>query len=362
MAADNDPAYLTIKEYPILFWIMGFVFLAAGVWATAGALISQAETLIIGLLLLAIGLLFLLVFSTVTTIQADRVTGTLNLRYWSLIRSNAKEMSIAELASVEIESSHSSSSATYRIAFRKKSGEQIPLHSYYSSGYKEKENKARRISEFLGVPGPSGLGSTLQMISTALHPSFEQQQEGESSGVHWTIETNASGGLPITRWSTPDFRFEGSFLFLVQTPQGAINLPNPKWLGSLSGKLYHQVFHMFGFSDEDLPGIEGAKIYDLPKPGLGDSFTAYTNDSFGTQQLITPWVSTLLVDWVRQFPIQKGGSSNSGLLGQMGVLFSPQKLYLITFLSADTEKIDEMIRLGTGLAREAGIVKPEALH
>ena len=60
------------------------------------------------------------------------------------------EYALDEVTGAKVESSRDSDGdRTYRIDFTTKNGERIPMTSWYSNGYKKKQEAAALISEFL---------------------------------------------------------------------------------------------------------------------------------------------------------------------------------------------------------------------
>ncbi len=344
---------LVITEYPIVFWLIGGVALLFSL-----VIIPKKDGLVPGMGALTVALLFLVVFATITTIICDRPSGQISIRSRSLLRKSVKEYLFTDISSIEVESTHThghNQSPTYRIAFILITGESVPLHSYYSSGYFAKAKKANRLSEFMGLQGPSlHPENILQTLKQALVHPFQQVQQGETSGVSWAIETSTYGASPITRWVSSGYQSPGQFLLIVQKPEQSRGMPGAGFLSGLSSLLYRQLISMYGFAAEDTPGVESAQVVPLPSPGLGDHFTAYSSFPQAVQQIVTPWVTNLLDEWPRRYPMRLIQRAEPGLPGQLTVLFSPQKLYLVVFGAADEQQTQELIQLGTGLIREAG--------
>jgi len=95
-----------------------------------------------------IGLLMVLLTSRVA-IDLDRTKGLAIIRRTSLITSSTDEILLGDLAGAEVESSRGRDGTTYRVALVQRSGQRTPLTSYYSSGFKGKQDLADEINRFL---------------------------------------------------------------------------------------------------------------------------------------------------------------------------------------------------------------------
>jgi len=298
--------------------------------------------------------------SATLTVTADRLRGTLTLRYRSLLRTLVKDYALPQIASVEVDSTRSStssssrSSTTYRVALVLASGDKVPWRSYYSSGYSEKESKARQLREFLGVTGLNMSPATrFQAMRQLVTPSFTPGQEGTTEGVAWRLENAHFGGVPVSRWTSSDFRLPGSFLCLMQRP------PDPKaaqsgggLVGKISQILYRQVLNMYGINPGALPGFDTALPVEDLDLRLAPSFVSLTNDQSGAQQCLNPWVTTPLAEWVEQHPMKS--IQSDGQAGQLIVLFSPEGTFLTWLNAIAPEQMETITRLGVDLVRAQG--------
>jgi hypothetical protein len=359
MALTENSNELSITETPIALWLAGGAAMLLGGWV-----LVQEEGLAPGLIMLGFGALLALVLAQVTTIRADRAAGMLTITYRALVRRGLREVPLLEIEAAEVESSHSSrsSSRTYRVALAMKSGERIPLHGYYSSGYEAKERTARRINAFLGVERSLSEAGAFGSIRQALQASFTPAREGETNGIRWVVEMGRLGEAPMTRWSTAEASFPDGFLFLAQKPPGWKDGPGGGLLGALAGLLHRQLLSLYGFEEADLPGLEKARTLEPADPGLAACFSAFTTHPEEAQRRLNAWVANLLDEWARRFPLQAGSAGPAGAQdgqgsqvepGQLVALFAPRGLTLALFNIEGEAQIEEFIRLGAALAREA---------
>jgi len=175
---NSSDSRLVLRDIPILNFFFGLVFAAFG-----GYVIYQSGPVIM-LLFLAIGLAFLL-FSSVLTITADRITRTLKLEYRAALRHSRKEFSFDEIAGISIQIVRGSrGSKNFRVVLKGKDGQLIPFRSSSSTGSRGKERLADKFRDFIGVPGFDS--SPAGMTYAALASYTGQSQE--TDGVQWIIQ------------------------------------------------------------------------------------------------------------------------------------------------------------------------------
>jgi hypothetical protein len=351
---DNPNDTLTIRELPIVPWIVGVVLLATAGFTGVGASGDWTITAISGI----IGLLFL-GLSSILVVTADRRTGMLIIRRTSLFHRFVREIPIAEVAAVQLEASHShDSSPTYRIIVLTKANETIPLRTAYSSGTASKEAKARKLREFLGVGGAdSSLGGLFQMATSMAQQAFQKQQEAltgpeaaekVTDGVHWRIQTAAYGGMGITRWFTPDQTCPTGFVFLAQKVAG--QGPAAGLLGGLNKMLFHQLLGLYGYGKEDALGLDSADLLPAVDPRLDPHFSVFTSDPSAAHQFLNPWSVAPLVDWATRYPLKQMQKTNE-LFGQLTVMLSPRGLYVSCPGTLIPEAVEEITQLGVALVK-----------
>jgi hypothetical protein len=349
---DNQDNTLTIREYPLGEWGFGLLMLAVAAFTAAGARGDWSITLIAG----AAGLLFI-IFAAILVIQADRVNGTLTIRRTALLRRYVRAIPIANIASLQLEASRSSSS-TYRIVVITKDNETIPFRNAYSSGLSTKEAKAKRLREFLGVGGTDmSLGGLLGQATSMARQVFQEQQEtltgpeGEehvTEGVHWKTQTVAFGGKPVTRWFSPDQQCPGGFVFLAQKVAGHAGAAGGL-LGGMNKLLYHEVIGMYGFGSEDTPGLESATLLASFDPQLDPHFTIFTSDPQAARQYLA-WSVAALADWATRYPL-KQLQPTQAIFGQLVVMICPTGTYVGNMGNMIPEALQELTNLGVALVK-----------
>jgi hypothetical protein len=328
-----------------------------------GLFVYQSRTgqLTVPMIVGGIGLLIFLL-STILTVKADRSTGLLTIQRAGLFRRFKREIPISEILAIQLEHSisHSSSSrrstSVYRIVAITKGQEVIPFRNSYSSGQWAKEAKAKKLREFLGVGGADGsLGGKFQEASGKAVEQFKQEQEAITGsqeteqitdGVHWKLETKAMGGTPVSRWFSPDFRWEGNFVYLTQKMQGQ---GSQSGLMSLMGKmLFKTSLSLYGFPADLTPGLDSAETLAPLDANIEPHFMAFTSDPAGARQILNPWVERPLADWAQKYPLKQGNTN------QLAVIFSPQGVYLATMGLVNPEFLQELTALGVELVKAQG--------
>ena len=97
---DTQNNTLTIREYPLGAWGIGVLMFAIAGFTAVGASGDWSITLIAG----AAGLLFI-IFGTILVVKADRTSGTLMIFRMGLLRRYVREIPIADVAAVHLETS-----------------------------------------------------------------------------------------------------------------------------------------------------------------------------------------------------------------------------------------------------------------
>ncbi len=366
---------LVITDYPLTFWVIGafltlegilweLAFLAlqsGGFWPAGRELVRPGSLAFLvvtagfwpGAISFLIGAPMALL-SSALTVTADRPSGTLILRYKSSLRSVVREYPLIEIASVEVDSSRSSSngsSTTYRLALVLTSGNRVPLRSYYSSGYKEKESKARQLREFMGLTGLNMRPATaFQAIRQLTTPSFMPVREGTTEGVAWRLESANFGGMPVSRWVCPSCKLPGSFLCLMQRPP---DIKAAQGGGGLAGKvsqmLFRQVLSLYGFDPSALPGFDTARPVEGLDQRLAPSFVSMTNDQVAARQCMNAWMVMALAEWVEHHPMSS--VQNAEEAGQLIVLYSPEGTSVTWLNAMAPDELETITRLGVDLVR-----------
>lgn len=105
----------------------------------------------ISALLVGSGFFAVLFFGGPVTYDFDRARGLLVITKARILGSQVHEYFLAEIVDVQLQTSQSDSSNTYRVALGLRDGGSVPLTSYYSSGRKGKEKLAGQIRAFLNL-------------------------------------------------------------------------------------------------------------------------------------------------------------------------------------------------------------------
>jgi len=346
---------LTIKEYPWFEWLFGLILISICASSAANLRDQWVVPLVTG----GLGILFF-ALSTILIVQADRTTGILTIRRISLLKRGLQEIPITSITAVQLEThrSHSSdgNSTTYRIVVITNENQSIPFRNSYSSGRLGKEARVKKLRDFLGVGGMDfSLGGLLQNANAQAQQQFQQEQESITGsqaeehltdGVHWKLITRAMGGSPLTQWFSPDFKWDGNFLFLTQKMQGQ---GSQRGLMNVMGKmLFRTTLSLHGFPPDLTPGLETASVLSPLDALLEPHFMAFTSQPAGAQRILNPWAARPLADWVKSHPLTSNSTS------QLSVLFSPQGIYITTMGLAHVEFVEELAGMGAQLVKTQG--------
>jgi hypothetical protein len=354
---NNDPNQYSFREYPVPGLVFGLLFILGGFYLYW----KDGQWI---LLAIASGVtLLIILLSTVLTVHADRLTGTLNISRRGLLRNYHREIYLHEIQSVQLGTSVShdeegSTSTTYRVEIHLKDGSVVPLRSSYSSGRMWKERKAKAFREFIGVDAGPAPGGILDFLS----PKAPSQSEAESvvsdgrqaemqvtQGIRWRGQSLSSRAFPISRWLTPDCTLPDHFLCLAQMPKGQ---KSNKLLQSMFEKFRAPsvLARMYGFSKSDAPNIEHAETVSLDGR-LSSHFTAYTSDEQITRPILAAWERTSLSAWAEKYPVRQGFTRDEQAApNQLVVLLGPNGLYLAVSSRIEADRLEEFVNLGVELA------------
>ncbi len=352
MISEFGKGELVIRDVPIFQWVFGI--LCAGVGTL---IIDQGGPPVLGGIFAAVGVGFLL-FSSVLTITADRVTRTLKLDCRSAFRHTLTQVPFDQIDGINVERRVAPKRGfTYRLTLLRKDGQVIPFRSSSSSGWKVKERRASQLREFLGIQDsnriPAGILPEELTRAAEIH---------ETNGVHWRIQpmTTANSSAPTgARWHSPDFKTPGIFLFVAQKAEGQ---PSQGFLASLGSMFIRQALSLHGFSPEDTPGLEQAVTLAPLEPAIERHFMAYTNSPLSAPQLLNSRVAAQLADWAARNPLKQlqRGSGN----GQLMTLFGPNGVYLATLNLLQPNQAYELVSLGVELVKSqsAGLGQFSSTH
>jgi hypothetical protein len=356
---DNQIPELTLRKFPIGNYVIGIIFLALAAidhsWSVG------SFNFILFMLEIAIGL-FLILSGSILTIHADRASQMLMVSFRSLFHGSIQKIPIAEIAAIQLEIStsgrnRSSGGPTYQIVAVRKDGQRVHFFLYFSSRDKDKDRMVGKLRAFLGVGGDdTGLGNLIQDASEMARHQFQEQQEpitGDemeeriTDGVHWTLETKAFGGMPVSRWHSPDFRCEGTFLYLTQIEEGEGT--HGGLMAAMGKMVYKTSMTLFGFTGDLTPNESHGELLAPLDPQLEGAFSAYTSDSSRARQILNPGAIQALTSWTQSHPLTKNNRTD-----QLYVLFSPLGLYLATMGLTNPGFLDDTAKLGAALIKAQG--------
>jgi hypothetical protein len=320
----NNPK-LVLREIPFFIYFVGLVFVAF-----FGFSFFQSRQPIAPVLF-AVGLA-ILIFPSVVTITADRITRTLKLNYRSVMRQSSRQFSFDEIAGIDVQVSVGRRSNQCRVVLKGRDEKLIQFTSYSSSGSKA-ARLAAKLRDFIGVPGfdasPAGMTyAALESYIAKIH---------ETDGVHWQIQPIGSA-----RWYSSDFRTPGVFLCLVQKFVGS---SSTGFMASLGSGIFKKVLAK-RFTPDDTPGLDQAANLAPLDAVLEPYFMAFSN-SPTTRQIMNPRVSAMLANWAGRFPLKQFEQLSN--YGQLTVLFSPNGVYLSPLEPLLPSQVDELAALGAGL-------------
>lgn len=183
---DSRDANLVIRDRPFVSWLLGIVFLAAGVF-TARTLQQGASLVKDGLTLafLVVAVVLLLTAGTFT-ITADRATQTLTLDKRSLLGKSTRGIPFSQIAAIDLESQPSlsidSNAPTYRVVATLTDGQTVPFRSAYTSGSAAKLKEIGKLRSFVGVGGPRAVAGAVTMGSQVVQAQFQVHGDGTTRG------------------------------------------------------------------------------------------------------------------------------------------------------------------------------------
>ncbi len=360
MQNQND---LKLNDVPISSWLIGFIFLGAGIY-----LFSRAGFAVVTILFGGVGLVFLLL-SRGLTITADRNTRILRLHYWSLyFWQTIKEIHFDEIQTIRVNSTRSGSgshhSRTYRVEVVRKDGKIVPLRTTYSSGSFSKQKIADQLRAFIGLgeafdESPAGFYRAAQKATAEMAARQQEaltgpnEQEHITNGVHWRLQSTALGASsPVTRWYSPDFKTRDGFLFLAQKVSGQ---STGGFMAAISKALFQQSISLYGFREEDVPNISQAAVLASLSPELDTHFMAFTSSQAESHQILNPWMQRPLAEWGQRYPLKQ--FITKGSVSQLVVLFSPTGVYLAKMGVLQPGQVEELTALGVEMVKTQGAVQ-----
>ena len=132
---------VVFRDYPLVLWLVGILLLGSGAAPLIPALIR---------VLLALGGVIFIGFFSALTITVDRRQGVLNLRYRSLFRFSSRVYPLSDICFVNVVEARADE-RMYRVELILRSGQVVPLRSWYEVGKANKERQAQRLRCAVGV-------------------------------------------------------------------------------------------------------------------------------------------------------------------------------------------------------------------
>jgi len=344
----SDP--LTIRDYSVGSWLFGGFFLACGLW-----LFTKPQATLTAVIFSGLGFVIAVLANPVSSIKADKVHNKLTIsRNWLVYRWS-KQIPLYDVASVDIDASRGRRT-TYRIVVNTVLGEKLPMTFYYTGGFNGKQKKASQLNEYLSLERQPSQEADLgvQEATQVFQRAYQAVQNVVTDGVTWRVETAPLNAGPVTRWVSPNFKFPGQFLYLGQKQAGSKLFSDGGLLGSLTLMALRQVLRFYGFSEQDLPGLESAGRLTPLDEHLAQYYDALTSDQTGARQLLTPWVVTPLAQWAEKNPVKQFQMVNPDSYSQLVVLFSPNGLYIVSLTAPTDEHLQALANLGVELVRALG--------
>lgn len=358
---------LMIRDVPYDLW-----FFEAGVSAAAilALIFTPIPWFIPAVMLLGSVLGF--VFTSTLTVSGKKQTGLLKLAYQSPARTTVKDLPMDGIASVRVTVSgyasrqqHTTGIMLYRSRHRgtplysvvadMKDGTVVSFRNSGSSKFQPKLQMAEAVCAFLGLPAPSPDRPEPELLQTGgLLPQanvFHQESMTgpailhETEGVHWHMKTALNSNMAVSRWTSPDYRTPGGFLYLLQ------KVPSPGGSGAFSSfarQMVQASMSMYGITVAETPGIEGAQPLLLEVEDLETHFTSLASAP-GARQLLTSPVAQALHGWAERYPLR---NFQSGTYPQLAVLFGPDGVSLSMVKKLEPRHVEELTALGISLVKE----------
>jgi hypothetical protein len=349
-----------IRDLPWGPWLVGSIFCGFGALMVLSRLgTGDARTLFIGTIVGGLGLLIVALQSALT-IRVDRKGGSLNLTYRSLLTKTSKEIPLHQIESVDVDA--------YGVAIAGRDGQVTPLRPFARRrDWARSRNLARRLRELIGVGGSNGgldLRKAVGMLTGRdeqvnqqtrhLHESLASSDAGksETGGVYGDIQTAGRARAPVTRWFSPDYKTNGTFVYLAQISAfrnsfgGTIGKQLTR--GRIGRMLARASMDLHGFVGDDVPGSNLAKLLTLDPP-LDRSFVALSPDAAEARQILNPPVAEALADWAAHHPLETNQAGNAP--APLVVLFSPGGVYAATRSELDPSRLAELAATGAKLVK-----------
>jgi hypothetical protein len=191
---------LILRERAIIIRAIGGVFLLAGIVMIGTGVLGSGGVsvalLIGGTLMAALGAPFALLPAT-HTFAFSRPERRLVIVRQRLGRTTREEYPLRDVANAVVDTSNSGEDGpTFRVVVALADGRQIPVTSYYSSGYESKHQAVERIRAFLGLAG--NLAAPASDASRSAMPSLTRRQKINAAafiGLFGLVFGGIGGGI-----------------------------------------------------------------------------------------------------------------------------------------------------------------------
>lgn len=357
---------LMIRDVPYDLWIFEACVCAAAVLAL---IFTPVPPFIPVVMLLGSVLGF--VFTATLTVTGEKQNGLLKLAYQSPARTTVKELPTHQIAGVRVTVSgyasrqqHTSGFTLYRsrrkgtplysVVADMKDGTIVSFRNNGSSKFQPMLHMAEEVCAFLGLPAPSPDRPTPELLQTGgflpqANVFHQESMAGpallqETEGVHWHMKTALNSNTAVSRWTSPDYRTPGGFLYLLQ------KVPTQGGSGAFSSfakQMTQASMSMYGITQADTPGIDGAQPLLLDGEGLESHFMSLASAP-GARQLLKPAVAQALRGWAERYPLR---NFQSGPYPQLAVLFGPDGVSLSMVKKLESRHVEELTALGISLVK-----------
>jgi hypothetical protein len=348
-----------IRDLPWGPWILGLIVGSFGALVVQSTLRTGNTTVLFLAAILCGGGLLLVALSPVLTVRVEREGGLLTLTYRSLLAKRVKEIPLHKIDSIDVEG--------YGVVITQSDGRVTPLRSLKRAPV-WRRRVAGRLRELAGVGGSDGgVLRTLTGRDESANRQIRRRQEAltgpnaerrQTDGVGWIIQSAGMGREPVTRWFSPDYMTNGTFVYIAQMPAYR------NALGGMIGKLFTRgtigrlaaraSMALYGFVGESVPGSELADALALDPP-LDRYFVAFSPDPSAARLVLNSSVAEALAGWAVRHPLKAVQAGN--VPGQLVVLYSPDGVYAATRGLLDPSGIEELAGTGVELVKAQ---RPEA--
>ncbi len=352
-----------IRNRPVGLFITAILLLLLALFMTS----LGGQNIIIAVILL-IPIILIILLMPVQTYTVDPTGGRLIIQSKSILKKSHKEIPIADIKTIEIDTSThrdgSDRSTNYRLVARMKDDTIIPFQSYFSGGLLKINKQCSQLREWMHLNDPEQTqGLVRNLVGSemdAVQEKFIAQQEavtGEqdevyvTGDVHWKMETKTVGTIPMSRWHSKDFTLDGDFFFIVQKLAGQKDMPAVGFLSGLATTMFQQSMNIYGFTDFHAPGRNGGRNMDNYDNRLKAHFSIYGSNENLVERVANPWVVNTLLNWAEKYPLKQGTDN------QLAILVGSQGVYLAKLKLVDQQILSDMTDLGVELVKslKAGV-------